>query len=150
MVENELGCSVYDGYPVTTKRMLVIPKRHVADYFELYRPERNAIQMLLERARERIREMDSSVTGFNVGINIGRDAGQTIFHCHIHLIPSRLGDMDDPQGGVRGVIPAKRKLLESCIRNEISLWALAGSHSYIGGIRFDTAGLHSPSRHKYR
>jgi diadenosine tetraphosphate (Ap4A) HIT family hydrolase len=58
--------------------------------------------------KEKILEIDSSVTGFNIGINNGEDAGQTIFHCHVHLIPRRKGDIEDPKGGVRGVIPHKR------------------------------------------
>jgi hypothetical protein len=82
--------------------------RHVAEYFDLYQPERNAAQALLEAEREKIRSTDKEVSGFNVGINCGEDAGQTIFHCHIHMIPRRKGDVDDARGGIRGVIPAKR------------------------------------------
>ena len=107
--ENELCFSVYDGYPVTAKHLLVIPKRHVTDYFDLHQPEKNAAQFLLEKGRKDIRRKDSAVSGFNVGINIGKDAGQTIFHCHIHLIPRRAGDIADPRGGVRGVIPSKQR-----------------------------------------
>lgn len=108
VAENELCYAVRDLYPVTPEHTLVIPKRHVADYFDLYQPERNAAQALLEAEREKIRSTDTEVSGFNVGINCGEDAGQTIFHCHIHLIPRRKGDVDDARGGVRGVIPAKR------------------------------------------
>lgn len=108
VAENELCYAVRDLYPVTRQHTLVIPKRHVADYFDLYQPERNAAQVLLEAEREKIGSTDKEVSGFNVGINCGEDAGQTIFHCHIHLIPRRKGDVDDARGGVRGVIPAKR------------------------------------------
>jgi diadenosine tetraphosphate (Ap4A) HIT family hydrolase len=87
---------------------LVIPKRHVADYFDLYQPERNAAQALLEAERDKIKSTDTEVSAFNIGVNCGEDAGQTIFHCHIHLIPRRKGDIDNPRGGVRGVIPTKR------------------------------------------
>ena len=59
--------------------------------------------------KDRIDKEDSSVTGYNIGINNGEDAGQTIFHCHIHLIPRRAGDIDEPKGGVRGVIPSKQQ-----------------------------------------
>lgn len=106
--ENELCVAVRDAFPVTPLHTLVIPKRHVADYFDLYQPELNAIHSLLAEQREIIRGEDASVTGFNVGINAGADAGQTIFHVHVHLIPRRAGDVEQPRGGVRGVIPHKQ------------------------------------------
>jgi diadenosine tetraphosphate (Ap4A) HIT family hydrolase len=80
----------------------------VADYFDLYQPELNAIQAFLKEQREQILAADPAVTGFNVGINAGAEAGQTIFHVHVHLIPRRKGDVADPRGGVRGVIPEKQ------------------------------------------
>jgi ATP adenylyltransferase len=86
-----------------------IPKRHVADYFDLHQPERNAIDQMLQEQRTAILALDSTVTGFNVGINAGKSAGQTVFHVHVHLIPRRDGDVVDPKGGVRGVIPSKQK-----------------------------------------
>lgn len=107
--ENELALAFRDGFPVTEHHTLIIPKRHVSDYFELFQPERNAMQLLMEEQRSLILEMDPTVSGFNVGINAGADAGQTIFHCHMHLIPRRKGDVEEPRGGVRGVIPAKQK-----------------------------------------
>lgn len=107
--ENELALAFYDGYPVTQYHTLIIPKRHVADYFDLYQPEINAIQQLVHRQKERLLSIDKSITGFNIGINVGKDAGQSIFHVHVHLIPRRHGDMEDPKGGVRGVIPEKQK-----------------------------------------
>lgn len=91
---------------------LIIPKRHVADYFGLYRPELNAIHALLKQQREEILAADPAVTGFNVGINSGAVAGQTVFHVHVHLIPRRADDVADPRGGVRGVIPEKQKYSE--------------------------------------
>ncbi|WP_417332576.1 HIT domain-containing protein [Halarcobacter sp.] len=109
IAENELAIAFYDGYPVTKYHTLIIPKRHVSDYFELHQPEQNAINELLKQQREKLQKMDNSITGFNVGINIGEDSGQTIFHVHVHLIPRRKDDMDDPKGGVRGVIPEKQK-----------------------------------------
>ena len=87
---------------------LIIPKRHVADYFELYQPELNAIHDLLTQQKQSITQDDKSVTGFNVGINAGKSAGQTVFHVHVHLIPRRDGDVAEPRGGVRGVIPQKQ------------------------------------------
>ncbi len=86
----------------------VIPKRHVSDYFDLHQPERNAIEEMLHAQRQSILEQDNTVTGFNVGINAGASAGQTVFHVHVHLIPRRDGDVVDPRGGVRGVIPSKQ------------------------------------------
>ena len=109
IAENELALVFRDGFPVTTDHTLIIPKRHVADYFDLYPPERNAIEALLQQQKSAIKSADTSVTGFNIGINAGADAGQTVFHCHIHLIPRRSGDVEDPRGGVRGVIPDRQK-----------------------------------------
>ena len=107
--ENELAYAILDAFPVTEHHTLVIPKRHVEDFFSLYQPERNAIQQLLDERRKEIISIDPSVTGFNVGNNIGEDGGQTVMHCHTHLIPRRSGDTADPRGGVRGVIPEKQK-----------------------------------------
>lgn len=107
--ENELCIAVRDAYPVTVGHTLVIPKRHVADYFDLYQPERNAIDAMLQEQRALLLSGDNSVTGFNVGINAGASAGQTIFHVHVHLIPRRDGDVAEPRGGVRGVIPVKQR-----------------------------------------
>ena len=107
--ENELAYAIYDAFPVTEQHALIIPKRHVSDYFDLYQPERNAIHQLLERCKSKVLEQDKGISGFNVGNNVGEDGGQTIMHCHTHLIPRRKGDIEDPRGGVRGVIPSKQK-----------------------------------------
>ncbi|QIR86273.1 HIT domain-containing protein [Paracoccus sp. AK26] len=109
VAESELCYAIRDGFPVTPLHTLVIPKRHVADYFDLYQPELNAIAQMLREQRADILRQDTSVTGFNIGVNAGTDAGQTIFHVHVHLIPRRNGDVSDPHGGVRGVIPAKQR-----------------------------------------
>jgi diadenosine tetraphosphate (Ap4A) HIT family hydrolase len=106
--ENELCYSIYDQYPVTKHHTLIIPRRHVSGFFDLYQPEIEAIHDLLRQAQKAIGGLDKTVTGFNVGVNSGEDAGQTIFHCHIHLIPRRKGDTPNPRGGVRGVIPDKQ------------------------------------------
>jgi ATP adenylyltransferase len=105
--ETELAYAVRDVFPVTPLHTLVIPKRHVQGYFELVRPGLNACHRLLEREKKAIEQADPNVEGFNVGTNDGEVAGQTIFHCHMHLIPRRKGDMEDPTGGVRRVIPGK-------------------------------------------
>ncbi len=109
VAKNELALAFRDGFPVTEHHTLIIPKRHVPDYFDLFQPERNAMQALMAGQRTSILEIDPTVTGFNMGVNAGADAGQTIFHCHIHLIPRRSGDVEEPRGGVRGVIPSKQK-----------------------------------------
>ena len=98
---------IRDAFPVTHQHTLVIPNRHVASFFELTTEEVADVMKLLSTQQRSIRELDKTVTGFNIGINVGEDAGQTIFHCHIHLIPRRRGDVESPRGGVRGVIPGK-------------------------------------------
>lgn len=86
---------------------LVIPIRHVVDYWKLTAAEREACHELLETMRNGIHKSDPLVTGFNIGLNAGESAGQTVFHCHYHLIPRRDGDVPNPRGGVRHVIPGK-------------------------------------------
>lgn len=105
--ENELAYVIHDGYPVTEHHSLIIPKHHVSSYFDLGQAEINACTQLLNAAKSKLENEDKSITGFNVGINNGESAGQTIFHCHIHLIPRRDGDIDNPRGGIRHIIPDK-------------------------------------------
>ena len=106
---NELTFRHYasDNYPVTELHTLVIPKRHAPTFFELFEPERRAINQLLDEVRTDIMKKDALVRGFNIGMNSGETAGQTIAHAHVHLIPRRQGDVQEPRGGVRGVIPGK-------------------------------------------
>ena len=87
--------------------LLIIPKRHKTDYFLLTEVENRDADRLVQILHKRLLKKDSTITGFNIGINSGESAGQTIFHCHIHLIPRRDGDTPNPRGGVRGVIPKK-------------------------------------------
>ena len=108
VLENEHCYAVFDNFPVTEGHMLIIPKRHFAYYFAMNYEENKSAFDLLDKAKNMLVKKYDDITGFNVGINIGEDAGQTIFHCHIHLIPRRKGDLENPKGGVRGVIPAKR------------------------------------------
>lgn len=105
--ENDLALAFYDLFPVTKYHTLIIPKRHVADYFDLTPEEIDGMHALLLRQKERVLKEDASVTGFNIGVNVGEDAGQSVFHVHMHLIPRRRGDAKSPKGGVRGVIPEK-------------------------------------------
>jgi diadenosine tetraphosphate (Ap4A) HIT family hydrolase len=106
--ENRLAYAIIDRFPATPLHSLVIPKRHVADVFDLVEPELIAMTALLTKIREFILSEDPLIEGFNIGANNGVVAGQSIFHVHIHLIPRRRGDVEDPRGGVRGVIPKKR------------------------------------------
>jgi ATP adenylyltransferase len=85
----------------------VIPKRHVADYFGLTQAEVNAVNQLLTEQKGALEQADDSIDGFNVGMNCGESAGQTVFHCHVHFIPRRAGDVDEPRGGVRNTIPGE-------------------------------------------
>jgi diadenosine tetraphosphate (Ap4A) HIT family hydrolase/5-methylcytosine-specific restriction endonuclease McrA len=107
ILQNELAFAILDKYPVTYGHTLIIPKRHFDSYFDITQPELNAIQQLLLRRRLEILESDAEVEGFNIGINQSRTAGQTIMHLHVHLIPRRKGDVEDPMGGIRHVIPGK-------------------------------------------
>jgi len=105
--ENNLAYAIRDGFPVTKFHTLFITKRHVSDYFGLTQPELNAINLLIDRQRELLNKSDESIDGYNIGINCGETAGQSVFHCHIHLIPRRKGDVENPRGGIRNLIPGK-------------------------------------------
>ena len=108
LLMNSLAFAIYDKYPVTEGHTLIIPKRHYSDFFDSNKEERNAILSLLWEAKSFL-DGKYKPDGYNVGINSGITAGQTILHFHVHLIPRYKGDMEDPRGGVRGVIPAKQK-----------------------------------------
>ena len=97
-----------DGYPVTKGHLLIVPLRHTVDWFSMTAQEIRDSEALIRTLSEKISKNDASVTGLDIGINIGESAGQTVFHAHIHLIPRRDGDCDNPKGGVRGVIDGKR------------------------------------------
>ena len=106
--ENMLAYTSYDSYPISNLHCLIIPKRHVHNYFELNNDEVIACNELIKKTKDEILLKDPSVKGFNIGTNAGKVAGQSVMHCHIHLIPRREGDVDNPQGGVRSVIPSKQ------------------------------------------
>ena len=89
---------------------MVIPYRHFSNYFDMTSDEKSAIWELVDEVKHQIRQ-EHSPDGYNIGINVGRAAGQTIAHMHVHVIPRFQGDMEDPQGGVRGVIPSKQKYI---------------------------------------
>ena len=106
--ENDFAYASFDSYPVSKDHCLIIPKRHIKDYFELSKEELIACDKLVKIVKDEITNKDQSVKGFNLGTNIGKVSGQSIFHCHFHLIPRREGDVENPQGGVRSVIPSKQ------------------------------------------
>ena len=100
---------VRDSFPVTNLHTLIIPHRHISDFFYLNGNELNDLNKILKDQRKTLLKLDKNITAFNIGVNAGIDSGQSIMHCHIHLIPRRKGDIKDPRGGVRGVIPSKQK-----------------------------------------
>ena len=100
---------IRDAFPVTPLHSLIITKRHVVSYFQCSKEEHDEIPIILDTQKTELKILDNTITGFNIGMNIGEDVGQTIFHCHIHIIPRRQGDISNPRGGVRGVIPKKQK-----------------------------------------
>ena len=108
---SELLFVVRDSYPVTKLHTLIIPHRHVSSFFDLNDKEFNDLNKILKSQRKSLLDLDKEISGFNVGVNAGKDAGQSIMHCHIHLIPRRKGDIKNPRGGVRGVIPSKQKYI---------------------------------------
>jgi diadenosine tetraphosphate (Ap4A) HIT family hydrolase len=107
ITENEFAYAIRDKFPVSEQHSLIIPKRHVDEYFNLTTDELIGCDLLLRLVREEILTVDDSVKGFNIGMNCGAVAGQTIFHCHIHLIPRRQGDVENPRGGIRHIIQGK-------------------------------------------
>ena len=106
--ENQFAYASYDSYPVSDFHCLIIPKRHVKDYFEMSDEELLACNDLIMKIKNEILAKDKTVKAFNIGTNAGKISGQSIMHCHIHLIPRRKGDVENPQGGVRSVIPKKQ------------------------------------------
>ena len=106
--ENKFAYASYDSYPVSKHHCLIIPKRHIKDFFELTNEELIACNNLVKKIKDEILNKDQTVKGFNLGSNAGKISGQSILHCHFHLIPRREGDVENPQGGVRSVIPNKQ------------------------------------------
>jgi len=107
IAENALVFAILDGYPVTQGHTLIIPKRHVVDYFGLSQAEINASNQIILDQKPKLQTSDPTIDGFNIGMNCGEVAGQSVWHCHIHLIPRRKGDVAIPRGGIRNVIPGK-------------------------------------------
>lgn len=105
--ESATAYSIYDKYPVNNGHALIIPKRHCMDYFELTFKEQSACFFMVNMVKDIITKQFKP-DGFNIGVNVGEKAGQTIQHAHIHLIPRFSGDVSDPFGGIRGVLPNKK------------------------------------------
>ena len=98
----------FDGYPVSPGHALIVPKRHASPYFDLTDHEREPMNVMLQYVK-RVVDERFHPDGYNIGINVGQTAGQSVYHCHMHLIPRYAGDVENPKGGVRGVIPKKQK-----------------------------------------
>lgn len=107
LLENDLAYARYDDFPVSKGHLEVIPKRHVKDWWEATNEERMAIITLLDEAKKIVDEKYHP-DGYNIGMNLGEMAGQSVMHLHVHLIPRYKGDVENPRGGVRGVIPNKQ------------------------------------------
>lgn len=107
--ETSLFFVIEDIFPVSNLHCLIISKRHVGSYFDLTNEEKLELIEATELAKTYVDAKDPTIDGYNIGINVGEEAGQTVMHFHQHLIPRRRDDMDNPAGGVRGVIPNKQK-----------------------------------------
>jgi diadenosine tetraphosphate (Ap4A) HIT family hydrolase len=103
--DTELTVTIRDGFPVSPGHTLVILKRHAASLFDMTVDEWAAVSVALVRAKARV-DAEHHPDGYNVGVNVGEAAGQTVQHLHVHLIPRYSGDLPDPRGGVRWVLPA--------------------------------------------
>lgn len=105
ITENDLALAFFDRFPVNRGHALIIPKSHVATFFDASEAEQDAINRLLAMVRNRLERLFSP-DGYNIGVNVGAAAGQTVFHLHVHLIPRYAGDVPDPRGGVRRIKPS--------------------------------------------
>jgi diadenosine tetraphosphate (Ap4A) HIT family hydrolase len=106
--QDSLWVAILDSYPVSEGHTLLIPKRHCETYFDLNQVELGALVGAVDHVKE-ILDSKYKPNGYNIGVNCGEAAGQTVMHCHIHIIPRYNGDCEDPRGGVRGVIQSKQK-----------------------------------------
>lgn len=111
IASNALAAAFDDGFPLTPGHTLIVPRRHESDFLALSGAEQAAIWALVPEVCRRI-EAQANPDGFNIGVNIGEAAGQTVGHAHLHIIPRYRGDVDDPRGGVRWIIPSKAKYWE--------------------------------------
>jgi len=105
ILENKTACAFFDKHPVSKGHLLIIPKKHRKDFFHLTEEERKDITLLVQAGKQLLAS-SYAPDGYNIGFNCGAAAGQTVFHCHCHLIPRYFGDTKEPKGGIRGVIPS--------------------------------------------
>jgi diadenosine tetraphosphate (Ap4A) HIT family hydrolase len=103
---NNHAIAIFDAYPISPAHMLILPRRHIASFFEVTNEERQSIMALLAEMRDKLL-LEKGAAGFNIGINEGVAAGQTVMHLHVHLIPRFTDDMSDPRGGIRWIFPDK-------------------------------------------
>jgi diadenosine tetraphosphate (Ap4A) HIT family hydrolase len=104
LAENELAVAFKDAFPVNPGHALIVPRRHVEGLFELSAEEQTALWSLLPEVKTRV-DARHAPAGYNIGVNVGQAAGQTVGHVHVHMIPRYEGDVVDPRGGVRWVVP---------------------------------------------
>lgn len=122
VARNALCYARWDRFPVSKGHLLIIPFRHTPDYFSLTAEEKHAITELIEDCRAILQE-SFRPDGYNIGFNIGVAAGQSVMHCHCHLIPRYKGDTDNPKGGIRRAVAGKyykdpmRKAADDCPRS---------------------------------
>jgi|SRR6056297_1216211 len=109
--ESELVVGLWDRYPVSPGHALLIPRRHIAGWFEASQEEHQALVTALEAAKREI-EKTHGPDGYNIGVNSGEAAGQTVLHLHLHVIPRYTGDEEDPRGGIRKLFPDRAKYWE--------------------------------------
>ncbi|WP_157280060.1 HIT family protein [Orenia marismortui] len=104
ILESQFSFAIFDKYPVNKGHLLIIPKRHFSSFFELSKEEMNDIYDLINQGKEKLDKLYSP-DGYNIGVNVGETAGQTIMHLHIHIIPRYKGDIENPRGGIRKLMP---------------------------------------------
>lgn len=107
IASSALSLAFFDGFPVSPGHALIIPRRHVASFFDLTKEEKQDLLSLMDNVK-RIIDERYNPDGYNIGVNVCEAAGQSVSHVHMHLIPRYKGDVPNPRGGVRGVIPAKQ------------------------------------------
>ncbi len=108
---NDQALAIRDRFPVNPGHSLIIPRRHIASWFEASAEERLAMLALADQVKDELDEADPRPDGYNMGFNLGEAAGQTVMHLHLHLIPRFAGDVEDPRGGVRHVVPERGNYL---------------------------------------
>lgn len=106
LAENPLAYLRYDNHSLSRGHVLVVPRRHVAGFFDMAKDEQDAVLSLLNQAQRAIQK-EHAPDGYNIGVNIGRAGGQSRMHVHVHLIPRYAGDVPDPKGGIRCVLAGK-------------------------------------------